>query len=39
MNVVCPNLSHIPESYWNDKLKNRNIDIIVKCGYTNNVND
>jgi hypothetical protein len=39
MNVVCPNLSHIPESYWNDKLKSKNIDIIVKYGYPTNVEE
>jgi hypothetical protein len=39
MNVVCPNLNHIPESFWNYKLKNQNINITIKCGYPNSFED
>jgi hypothetical protein len=39
MNFVCPNLNHIAESYWNNKLKEQNINFVVEYGYPNDTND
>jgi hypothetical protein len=39
VNFVCPNLNHIPESHWNKKLKNQNIDFIVEYGYPKDFDD
>lgn len=39
MNFICPNLNHIPESHWNDRLKNQNINFEVKYGYPDQYND
>lgn len=39
LNVIAPSLSHIPTSYWNNRLKSLNIDLEVIYGYPENKND
>lgn len=39
MNFICPNLNHIPETYWNHRLKKQNLNFEVKYGYPFNYND
>ena len=36
INIIAPNLSHIPVSHWNNRLKSLNIDLDVIYGYPEN---
>ena len=39
LNIISPNLSHIPVSHWNNRLKRSNIDLEIIYGYPDNKQD
>jgi len=39
LNIIAPNLSHIPTSHWNNRLKLLNIELEVIYGYPENKKD
>ena len=39
LNIIAPNLSHIPTSHWNSRLKSLNIELDVIYGYPENKTD